>query len=117
MIDASNYPDIQELMIAVDLGITDYSSWIYDYVLSYKPGVLFVPDLDSYDQSRGFYYPIEETPYPICRTNDELVSQILSLDVQNIEDEIAVFLKKRGCVDDGNASKKIVDMIWQTIDG
>lgn len=117
VIDAGNYPDIQELMIAVDLGITDYSSWIYDYVLSYKPGVLFVPDLDSYDQSRGFYYPIEETPYPICRTNDELVSQILSLDVQNIEDEIAVFLKKRGCVDDGNASKKIVDMIWQTIDG
>lgn len=117
VIDANNYPDIQELMIAVDLGITDYSSWIYDYVLTNKPGLLFVPDLDSYNQSRGFYYPIEETPFPICRTNDELVAEILKFDMQRQKLAIDAFLKKRGCVDDGNASNRIVDLIWQVIDG
>jgi CDP-glycerol glycerophosphotransferase len=30
--NVTDYPDIQELMMVTDIGITDYSSWIYDYV-------------------------------------------------------------------------------------
>ena len=33
VIDAGSYPDIQELMVASFAGITDYSSWIYDFLL------------------------------------------------------------------------------------
>lgn len=36
VIDVTSIPDIQELLSFVDAGITDYSSWIYDFILSRK---------------------------------------------------------------------------------
>lgn len=38
------YEDMQELLVAADAGVTDYSSWIFDYVLSGKPGFLIETD-------------------------------------------------------------------------
>ena len=111
MLDANEYPDIQELMMAIDLGITDYSSWICDYVLRYKPGLLYVPDIDNYDQNRGFYYPLEETPFPICRSNEELEEAVLGFDTEKYEKRTEEYLKARGCIDDGKASERIVDML------
>ncbi len=114
--DADGYPDIQELMIGADFGITDYSSWIFDYLLQYKPGMLFVPDVDEYSLNRGFYYPIEEVPYPICRSNTELAEKILSYNEPAIKNSIGEFLKRRGCIDDGHASERIADLIENIID-
>lgn len=116
VLNANNYPDIQELMMAIDMGITDYSSWICDYVLTYKPGILYTPDLDSYDHNRGFYYPLEETPFPICRNNDELVSHILNFDTESFKIRTDEFLNARGCIDDGHASEHIVDMMMDIVE-
>lgn len=116
VLNANLYPDIQELMIAIDMGITDYSSWIFDYVLMHKPGILYTPDLDSYDHNRGFYYPIEENPFPICCNNDELVEKILSFDEDMFKNSIDKFLAERGCIDDGHAAEHIVDMLKDIID-
>ena len=41
IIDATNYSDIQELMVSSDALITDYSSCIYDFMLSRKPGFIY----------------------------------------------------------------------------
>ena len=117
VLDANDYPDIQELMIAIDLGITDYSSWICDYVLSYKPGLLYTPDLDAYDHNRGFYYPIEETPFPICKSNIELAKNIESFDENTFKKRTDKFLEERGCIDDGKASARIVDMLTEIVGG
>lgn len=114
--NANDYPDIQELMIAIDLGITDYSSWICDYVLTYKPGFLYTPDLDLYDDNRGFYYPLQETPFPICCNNDELVNKILSFDENEYKTATDKFLAARGCIDDGHASERIVQMLMEVIE-
>ena len=39
VVDVSCYPDIQELMVFTDAMITDYSSCIFDFILTYKPGL------------------------------------------------------------------------------
>lgn len=116
VLNANEYPDIQELMMAIDMGITDYSSWICDYVLTYKPGFLYTPDLDTYDQQRGFYYPLKEVPFPICCSNDELVEKILSFDQDAFKASTDRFLAARGCVDDGHASEHIVDMLIDVVE-
>lgn len=116
VLNAGYYPDIQELMMAIDMGITDYSSWIYDYVLTRKPGILYTPDLESYHDNRGFYYPIEETPFPICRSNIELVEEILCFDEELFKKSIDSFLDARGCIDDGHAAEHIVDMLMDIVD-
>lgn len=64
IVKADAYPDIQELLAAAQVVITDYSSCIFDFLLTVRPGFLFVPDLEHYDQERGFYYKLEETPFP-----------------------------------------------------
>lgn len=108
---ATEYPDMQELMVAVDIGITDYSSWICDFVLTRKPGFIFAPDLSAYNQERGFYYPLSATPFPVAENNDEMESKISSFDEKRYLEKCEVFLNERGCKEDGNAAKKIVELI------
>ena len=116
VLNANDYPDIQELMIAIDIGITDYSSWICDYVLTYKPGFLYTPDLNLYHDNRGFYYPLQETPFPICCNNDELVDKIFSFDESIYKIATDNFLAARGCVDDGHSSERIVQMLMEIVE-
>ena len=60
--DATLYPDVQELLAASDILVTDYSSLMFDFLLQYKPGFLFTTDLKHYEKERGFYYPLSSVP-------------------------------------------------------
>ena len=111
VVDATSYGDIQELLVAADAGITDYSSWIYDYLLGGKPGFLFAPDKAEYDNLRGFYYPLESTPFPVVVTNDEMCEKIERFDADRFAKDAAAFLKEKGCMEDGKSSSRAVDMI------
>ncbi len=109
VVDANSYCDIQELMAITDVGITDYSSWIFDYVLFRRPGFLYTPDLELYDGDRGFEYPLRETPFPIGKDLEEIREAILAYDQTEYEKKVDAFLKGKGCIDDGHAAERIVD--------
>ncbi len=111
VIRATNYDDIQELIVAADIGITDYSSWICDFALTKKPGFIFATDLEEYNNERGLYYPLEETPFPIAKNNAMMINNILNFDEMNYEKLRLDFLKKRGCYENGNAALKVVEKI------
>ena len=111
VLDASGYDDMQELMLAADAGITDYSSWIFDFVLGGAPGFIFAPDLAEYDQSRGFYYPLSETPFPVAETEDSLCGNIRSFDAEKYAADRAAFLAARGCMEDGRAAVRTAEWI------
>lgn len=81
VIDVTTYPDMQELLLAADMLITDYSSSIWDFSFTGKPCFLFTPDLDSYSVDPGFDCDIYTWGFPVCRSNDELLSAIESFDV------------------------------------
>ena len=116
IIDSTRYPDIQELVAAADSMITDYSSCIFDFMLTRRPGFLFATDKEEYVQERGFYYPLESTPFPIAQDNKELVKQILEFDGQKYKTEVEKFLLEKGCVEDGKASEKIAQKIAELTD-
>lgn len=109
--DAGEHPDMQKLIAACDFGITDYSSWAYDYVLTRRPMVLYAPDIELYSKGRGLYYPLEETPFPIARDNKELREAVLSFDEEKYQPDVDRFLEARGCYEKGTAAKEIVDKI------
>lgn len=115
VINAFDYDDIQELMLVSDIGITDYSSWIFDYMLTRKPGFIFAPDLERYIDSRGFYYPIETTPFPIARNTNELIANLQSFDEQIYRSKVEDFLQEKGCMEDGHAAERIVDELEKKI--
>jgi len=102
---------MQKLIAVADFGITDYSSWAYDYVLTRGPMVLYAPDVEQYENGRGLYYPLEETPFPIVHSNKELSEAILNFDDAVYQSAVDKFLEARGCYEDGTAAKKIVENI------
>ncbi|MET1154077.1 CDP-glycerol glycerophosphotransferase family protein, partial [Arthrobacter sp.] len=68
LIDVSMYPEINDLILASDLLVTDYSSISFDYCVTDKPIYFLVPDLSQYrDEIRGFYLDWEASaPGPMC---------------------------------------------------
>ena len=116
VINATDYNDMQELLCACDLGITDYSSWMCDYVLTNRPGILYASDIQKYiDDERGFYYPLSSTPFPVAENNDELYNKIINFDDKKYKKEVDSYLKRLGCYEKGEASKKIVEKIKELI--
>lgn len=114
--DGTNYEDIQELLIAAEAGITDYSSWIYDYLLTGRPGFLFAPDRVKYDTDHGLYYPLESTPFPVAGTNAELCAAIRAFDGAKFARDRESFLRDKGCMEDGHASERAVDIVEKWMD-
>lgn len=111
VVSASAYPDIAELMYCADAGITDYSSWICEYIHTRRSGFLFATDIASYDSERGFYDPLDKMPFPLAKNSDELIGRILAFNEKEFLTDIDSFLKKKECIDDGHASERIVDLI------
>ena len=113
--NATEYPDIQELLLAADAVITDYSSCIFDYMLTKRPGFIFATDLDEFNNDRGFFYPMESTPFPIAYNNDELERNILNFNLEEYLKKTEDFLQEKQCVENGSASKSVVNLIENII--
>ena len=72
--DVSAVLDINDLYIASDVLVTDYSSVFFDYVNLDRPIVFYMYDLEQYaSELRGFYLDLDELPGPIVRTAEDLV--------------------------------------------
>lgn len=81
MIDVSGYPSVEELMLAADILVSDYSSIFFDFALTGKPAVVYAPDLASYrDVERGLYgdWPLG-SGLPVAADHDELASHLQRL--------------------------------------
>lgn len=60
VLDYTDYPEVNDLLIAADILISDYSSINLDYCIMGKPMICFGYDYDKYKKIRGFYYDLEK---------------------------------------------------------
>ncbi len=112
MIDVSQADDMNEIMTAADVFITDYSSSAFDAVNMYTPVFLYIDDLDEYISERGeLMWNINELPFSTARTNEELVRNIQQFNDDEYRKGIDIFSKRHGVVEDGKASERVVDII------
>lgn len=79
-VNATNYYDMQRLMIAAEVLVSDYSSCIWDFSLLNKPCFLYTPDLQKYDQTFAFYTPIYSWGFNVCESNRDLVISVKNFD-------------------------------------
>lgn len=115
--DVSDYQDTQELLVAADVLISDYSSTMWDFGLQRKPVFLYHADVDEYVNDRDFYSSPSEWPYIIGHSNDELEEKILSFDEESYRADMDAYYKKYGSYDDGHATEKAVDRIIDVMEG
>ena len=62
VVDASDHPRVEDLQLAADVLISDYSSIMFDYANLDRPIVLLTDDKGQYDADRGTYFDITELP-------------------------------------------------------
>ena len=112
ILDATRYDDLQELLLIADCLISDYSGLMFDYLLTARPCLLYVPDLEEYLSSdRKLYFNIDELPFPICRDNDELNEEAEKIVTTHFAEKYSEFNEKVGSFEDGNASRRIMDYL------
>ena len=79
--DVSDYPAVNDLMIASDMLITDYSAIAFDYAVLCKPIFCYAYDYETYLAERGTYFDIDDRyPNKSCRTEDELLTRVKGID-------------------------------------
>jgi CDP-glycerol glycerophosphotransferase (TagB/SpsB family) len=112
IVDVSDAPELNEVMLAADVLVTDYSSAVFDFALLGRPIVLFAPDIGAYDAERGFYveYPAE-VPAPVATTTDELIERLR--DPAFDAERVAAFARRWFDAADGHATDRFVDLIVQ----
>lgn len=117
VVSASDYPDIYELLLCTDVGITDYSSWICEYIHTGMPGFLYATDARRYgDFERGFYDPLDKMPFPLSTDEASLVDSILHFDMDRYRESCRDFIRKKGCMEDGHAAERIVEIIRKALE-
>lgn len=109
--DVTKYPDMQELLVCADILITDYSSSIWDFSLTGKPSILYVPDYIEYFEDRGMYTPMEKWPGFIAQSEDELIDLLEHIDKLKVAEKARGSLKYYGSYENGTACKKVTQLI------
>ena len=111
IVDATMYPDMQELLCAADMLITDYSSCMFDFALSGKPCLQFAVDIEAYRADRGFYFPLDSLPFPLADSNEALRKQITGFDERAYRDAWQRFAEEQGLCEDGKAALRCAQWI------
>ncbi len=114
-VDVTSYPDMQELLTAADVLITDYSSSMFDFALTGRPCFRFAADIESYLADRGFYFPPESLPFPLAANERALSLSILSFDEDEYGVRLARFVEDKGFCEDGKASRRAAEEILSHI--
>ena len=111
-IDVTCYDDIQELLGASDVLISDYSSLIFDYTFTRRPCFLYVPDLEEYTQNdRRLYFDVKELPFIKTFSNQDLIDKICSFDEAAYQQALELFNQQIGSFEDGTSCRTILDYI------
>ncbi|MDO5134599.1 MAG: CDP-glycerol glycerophosphotransferase family protein [Eubacteriales bacterium] len=105
--------DTNELLSAVDVLISDYSSIYFDFLVSGRPILFFIPDLDEYLDYRGLYFGIDKLPGPIATSCQELGRMVENLDAamepcrEKYEREAKWACEK----DDGQVCRRVMEVV------
>ena len=107
---------MQELLYAVDILITDYSSCMFDMAIAQKICFIHAPDVDSYlAKERQLYFDFKELPFSFSKTNEQLVNNILNLDPELYKRNLKRFMEKIKLYETGTASQQVVKRIKEVI--
>lgn len=116
--NVASYDEINDIYLVSDLLITDYSSVFFDYANLKRPVLFYMYDFDDYKNNlRDFYISLDELPGPIVKTQAELEKCISNVDksITEFKDTYQKFNDKYNYLDDGNASERVIRVIFKDV--
>ncbi|MFB7216686.1 CDP-glycerol glycerophosphotransferase family protein [Streptomyces sp. NPDC056227] len=119
VIDVTGHPSVEELCLASDVLITDYSSLMFDYACLDRPIISYAPDWAAYRASRGTYFDLlsgrpGDTPGAVATTEDELIEVFRSGAWRSARTTaLRAAFRARFCpYDDGRAAERVVRRLF-----
>ena len=109
----TDYPDLNDLYIAADILISDYSSVFFDYSITGKPMLHFCYDYDKYSSKRGMYFDIREKVSG-ADTEDGVIELIKGIEPEAERKRTEIF-RNQYVNFYGSAAKAAVDCIAERI--
>lgn len=94
-----------------DCLITDYSSVFFDYANTRRKVILFAYDREEYLKDRGLYFNLDELPFPIVSTYDEL-SRELNLTVGYND---SAFLERFCTFDSSDSTTRLLNHVLDSV--
>ncbi|MFJ4501358.1 CDP-glycerol glycerophosphotransferase family protein [Streptomyces sp. NPDC088864] len=115
IVDVSGHGAVEQLYLAADALITDYSSAMFDYANLDRPIVIHADDWDTYRVVRGTYFDLmAEPPGAVATSQRQLTSILRSGEWRG--DEAAALraaFRERYCdYDDGRAAERVVRKVF-----
>jgi CDP-glycerol glycerophosphotransferase len=109
IVDVASHPSVEELCLAADVLLTDYSSIMFDYAVLDRPIVIHAPDWDEYRARRGVYFDLlAEPPGTVARTQEEVAAAVAAPG----DGARAAFRDRFCALDDGRAAERLIHRVW-----
>ncbi|MFD4631872.1 CDP-glycerol glycerophosphotransferase family protein [Streptomyces sp. NPDC058284] len=119
LVDVTGHPHIEELCLAADALVTDYSSLMFDYACLDRPIVTYAPDWQAYRLARGTYFDLlsgrpGETPGAVATTEEELAAlfRLGGWDTPETTRLRSAFRARFCPYDDGRAAERVVRRLF-----
>jgi CDP-glycerol glycerophosphotransferase len=118
VMDVTDYQDMQRLLMATDVMVSDYSSCIFDAALRRIPCFAYATDFDQYKyEERGVYYEMEELPFPYAKNNDEMEQNVKAFDMEDYLKKWDAFTVRMGLNETGHSAKDIAEKMADFLNG
>lgn len=118
VINVSSHSDVQELVAAAEIMISDYSSIMFEPCYVKKPVFLYATDIKEYTtREYDLLIDIHELPFPVAEDNEQLSRHIKEFDKKEYDIKVEQFLNRYGVHEDGQASLRAARFIEGLING
>lgn len=111
VINATQYPDLYELIPASDAVVSDFSSLMFEAGMLEKPVFLFATDIDEYVKDRELYFDMHDLPFILAENNEEFVDAIRVFNNDEYLKGLKQFNEKMNYCENGNASQILAERI------
>ncbi|TGA92562.1 bifunctional glycosyltransferase family 2 protein/CDP-glycerol:glycerophosphate glycerophosphotransferase [Streptomyces sp. MZ04] len=119
LIDVTGHARVEDLCLAADALVTDYSSLMFDYACLDRPIVTYAPDWQAYRLARGTYFDLlsgrpGETPGAVATNEGELIELFRggSWDGEEAAGLRSAFRERFCPYDDGGAAGRVVRRLF-----
>jgi CDP-glycerol glycerophosphotransferase len=117
IINASDYPKSNDVVLIADLLITDYSSIMFDYACLNRPIVIYAYDIDNYIEERGMYLDLAKiAPGSMVYNQNELLQCLENGTYDSAESQrkLTEFRNEFCPWDDGYATDRAIKAIFHS---
>lgn len=116
IIDVSEHLHTEDVALASDVLLSDYSSIIFDYANLRRPIIVYADDYETYRRLRGTYIDfLEEPPGPVAATEQELIDVLRERGYEEAQmyDRLEDFRRRFCDFDDGRAAERVVRKVFR----